>query len=297
MISVIVPVYNRGDKIKRAIDSVLSQTFKDFELIIINDCSTDNSVQIINEFSDSRIKLLHTPKNSGAAIARNIGIKNAKGDIISFLDSDDFYEPEILEVSYKLLNDSSDEIGFMWTGLRYIYNNKISEFCWEPKFKENHYITFLNELHIGIGCGISIKKIVFEKCGLFNESLPAAEDTDFFLRISQNFGFKSSKAILINIDKSGIDRLSKNYKKNAIAYNIFLIDNFFEIDKRPSLQKKFYYKMMWLNYHLGDINIGNIYFNKLKSKNLVDKKTLIVHTLFNFFPLTIAIKIHLFVSR
>jgi len=297
MISVIVPVYNRGHKIKRAIDSVLSQTFKDFELIIINDCSTDNSVQIINEFSDSRIKLLHTSKNSGAAVARNIGIKNAKGEIISFLDSDDFYEPEILEVSYKLLNDSSNEIGFMWTGLRYIHKNKISDFCWDPNFNESFYLTFLNGLHIGTCCGISIKKNVINKCGDFNENLPAAEDTDFFLRITQHFGFVFTKKILINVDKTGFDRLSINYKKNAIAYNAFIHNHFNEINKNPFLQKKYYYKLMWLNYHLGEKSTGDRYFILLKKINLIDKKIFFVHLLFKSLPLKMAIKLHLYLSK
>jgi glycosyltransferase involved in cell wall biosynthesis len=297
MISVIVPVYNRASKIKRAIESVLCQTYKDFELIIVNDCSTDKTVQTINQFTDSRIKLLHTPKNSGAAVARNIGIKNAKGDIISFLDSDDFYEPEILEVSYNLLNESNSKTGFIWTGLRYISNNKNSEFIWEPAYKENAYITFLNSLHIGIGCGISIKKIVFEKSGAFNESLSAAEDTEFFLRITRDFEFKFSNEILINIDKTGIDRLSKDYKKNAIAYNNFMPNHFNDIDKKPSLQKKYYYKLMWLNYHLEEKSTGDRYFKMLKKINLVDKKIFFVHLLFKSFPLKMAIKLHLYLSK
>ena len=212
MISVIIQVYNRAHVIKRAIESVLSQTFKDFELISVNDCSTDNSIEIIEGFKDERIRCFQTSKNMGAAAARNLGIKNSRGSIISFLDSDDYYEPEILKISYDLLSKSRNETGFMWTGCRNYVNNKNFEFCWEPLYNESFYITFLTSLHIGTNSGISVKKSVFEKCGYFSETLPAAEDTDFFLRITQHYGYVFSKKILINIDKKGQDRLSKDFK-------------------------------------------------------------------------------------
>ena len=88
-----MPAYNRAHVITKAIKSVLNQTVTDFELIIVNDCSTDSTVDVINSFSDSRILLINASKNMGAAAARNVGINNAKYEIISLLDSDDFYEP------------------------------------------------------------------------------------------------------------------------------------------------------------------------------------------------------------
>jgi glycosyltransferase involved in cell wall biosynthesis len=297
MISVVIPVYNREGVIEIAIRSVLNQTYKDFELIIVDDCSTDKTMDVVNSFEDNRIRMIQMPKNSGAAAARNMGIINTKADLISLLDSDDFYEPNFLEESYSILKNSASGIGFMWTGIRTIRNKKIETSCWQPTFVESNYLTFLHALHIGTNSGISIKKKVFESCGLFNEKLPAAEDTDFFLRITQHFGYVCSPKILININKSGDDRLSKNYKKIATAYNLFLPQHFSAIDKSKKLQKKFFYKMMWLNYHLSSKSLARFYFKKLISLKLVDKKTILVCTIFELFSNRIASKLHLTLSN
>lgn len=88
LVSVIIPVYNSEKYVKETIESVLKQTYQNFEIIIVDDCSTDNSCQIIENIDDQRIQLIQLDKNSGVAVARNIAIENAKGQYIAFLDSD-----------------------------------------------------------------------------------------------------------------------------------------------------------------------------------------------------------------
>lgn len=109
IISIITPSYNSAQYIGRTIDSILQQTYENWELMIVDDFSSDNSREIIQSYinQDSRIKLICLEKNSGAAIARNIGIKHASGRFIAFLDSDDTWHPEKLEkqVSFMLKND------------------------------------------------------------------------------------------------------------------------------------------------------------------------------------------------
>lgn len=108
-VSIIMPSYNSSLYISKTIDSVIFQNFKNWELIIIDDCSTDNSVEIIKEYvnTDIRIKLLKLEKNAGAAVARNRGIEEASGRFIAFLDSDDLWHPEKLnkQVNFMLEND------------------------------------------------------------------------------------------------------------------------------------------------------------------------------------------------
>lgn len=98
MISIITSSYNSEKTIARTIDSVLNQTYSDFELIVINDYSTDKSLDIINSYNDKRIKVICNDKNYGAGISRLNGIKSANGDYITFLDSDDYYSPNSLEL-------------------------------------------------------------------------------------------------------------------------------------------------------------------------------------------------------
>ena len=107
MVSVILPVYNGEKYIKEAIDSVLTQTFDKFELIIINDGSTDSTKDIVLGYKDTRIKYFYQT-NKGEAASRNEGIRNSKFDLVTFIDADDIYEPNKLMKQYKILNENLD---------------------------------------------------------------------------------------------------------------------------------------------------------------------------------------------
>ena len=98
-LSVIIPVYNGGKYIRKGLTSLLEQSFRDFDVICINDCSTDNSLEILDEFAKkySRIKVVNNPQNMGAALTRNVGIDMAKGEYIYFLDADDYIDEKYLE--------------------------------------------------------------------------------------------------------------------------------------------------------------------------------------------------------
>tara|TARA_R100000935_G_scaffold9921_3_gene19906 strand:- start:3608 stop:4501 length:894 start_codon:yes stop_codon:yes gene_type:complete len=296
MFSIIIPNYNRENSVVKAIDSVLNQTYSNFELIIVDDCSTDNSMNVINAIKDPRINLFKLEKNSGPAVARNVGISKSKGEYISFLDSDDQFEKEFLEKTLKTLNGTSDKIGFTWTGRRLHEDGKIKEQIWDPKYRDDTYHTFLHDIKIGTSAGITIKSEVFKKVGDFNENLLAAEDTEFFFRLSQNYDYLVIKNILVNIYRSNDDRLSKNFKKIAIAYNIFMPTHFPTINKSAVLQKKYYYKMMWLNYHLGDKTEARNYFNKIpKEKNNFNTK--VIKTLYELLSIKIAYFVHKKLSK
>lgn len=293
MFSVIIPNFNREKAVIKAISSVLDQTYKDFEIIVVDDCSTDNSLERIAEISDSRIRVFKLGKNSGAAAARNYGIIKSRAGFISFLDSDDTFEKDFLKVSYETLSNTDENIGFMWTGSNFIQNGKIRKQIWKPKRKETPHLTFLNELKIGTGAGVTMKRVVFQKCGDFNKRLPAAEDTDFFLRITQNFDYVYAAHHLINIHRDGGDRMSKNFKNIALAYNTFLPTYFSLIDKDKNLKTKFYYKMMWLNYHIKNKKLARLYFRKTpKSEIFMSLKIIFVFLLYEIFSLPIATKIH-----
>ena len=101
MITIVIPLYNKESQIVDAIQSVFSQSFQDFELIVVNDGSTDNSIEMVKRFVDPRIKLI-TQKNAGVSAARNHGIKEAKGEFITFLDADDSWEPDFLKTQIYL---------------------------------------------------------------------------------------------------------------------------------------------------------------------------------------------------
>lgn len=123
LVSVIIPVYNSEKFIKETIKTVQNQTYKNYELIVVNDCSTDNSKKIIEEEikKDNKIKLINLKENSGVAIARNTGIDNAKGKYIAFLDADDLWEKEKLEKQIEFM--SKNEYEFTFTGYEFADEN------------------------------------------------------------------------------------------------------------------------------------------------------------------------------
>ena len=100
-ISVIMPTYNRGWIINRALDSVLNQSFSDFELLIIDDASNDNTREILSKINDNRVKIEYLQNNKGPAAARNIALAKSTGQYISYLDSDNLWYPDFLEVMVK----------------------------------------------------------------------------------------------------------------------------------------------------------------------------------------------------
>lgn len=142
MISIIVPVYNAEKFIDATINSVLNQTYTDWELLLVNDCSKDGSVEKIKSFSDSRIRLIEQPENKGAYAARNRGLKEAKGRFIAFLDSDDLWEPE--KLSKELTFMQEEDAGFVFTGYEFADENGIGT---GAVVKVPHSLTFKKALN------------------------------------------------------------------------------------------------------------------------------------------------------
>lgn len=145
LVSIIMPSYNTARFIKDSIDSVLNQTYRNWELIIIDDCSTDESISIIKNINDKRIILLENQENSGAAVSRNYGLRKANGKYIAFLDSDDLWLPEKLEnqirfmesnnyvftyTCYEQISEENRELGIYCSGPKIITRKKMFRFCY-----------------------------------------------------------------------------------------------------------------------------------------------------------------------
>ena len=103
LVSIIMPNYNCEKYVSKTIRSVLAQTYTNWELLFVDDCSTDKSIEIVESFQDSRIKILKNEKNSGAAVSRNYALREAKGKWVAFLDSDDLWAPKKLEQQIKYM--------------------------------------------------------------------------------------------------------------------------------------------------------------------------------------------------
>lgn len=253
--SIILPVYNRAFIIKEAVESVCSQEFSDWELIIINDKSTDETEEVILPFlQDERIRYYVNLKNIGAAGSRNVGIRHAQGMFISFLDSDNRFDIGFLSKFYAIivLNKQAD---IFWCGVkREVYKgNKlfiIEEHHWKPNMKKENF--FLQQIRTSTGRGLVVSKEACIKVGFFDETLPAAEDTEFLLRLFKDFNGMWIGGYLYNAVIHENDRLSTDYNKQAQAYRLIIKKHleFFKQNAKDS--GRFFRKGAYYNYLSGN---------------------------------------------
>ena len=180
MFSVITPTYNRSSLIANAIDSLINQTFQDWELIIVDDGSTDETLKIVSSyFSDSRIKY-YRQDNKGRSSARNLGIRKAQSDFICFLDSDDYYLPDHLKLIYESLKSHDFKNAFYYGNTFEDVNGTLKKVKEINYHGENCYeFFFLNPIGSPRVC---LRREVFNK-HLFDQSLSTGEDTELWMRI------------------------------------------------------------------------------------------------------------------
>ncbi|VAX32280.1 hypothetical protein MNBD_NITROSPIRAE02-1387 [hydrothermal vent metagenome] len=201
-VSVIVPTYNRARLLGRALQSILNQTYRDFEVIVVDDGSTDNTGEVVRSFSALDIRYIRHKNNKGEAAARNTGVLAARGDFIAFLDSDDEWLPEKLEKQMAVFQDQSPHVGIVYSNMCEIERTGKKRLWKSPTFMpEDGYFhrRALNYQVYGIGIGSSIvRRACFEKVGLFDERLSYYVDFDFFIRLSREFYFYHIKEPLMN---------------------------------------------------------------------------------------------------
>ncbi|GBE36037.1 UDP-Glc:alpha-D-GlcNAc-diphosphoundecaprenol beta-1,3-glucosyltransferase WfgD [bacterium BMS3Bbin07] len=201
-VSVIVPTYNRAHLLGRALQSILKQTYRDFEVIVVDDGSTDNTAEIVRNFSAMDIRYIRHENNKGEAAARNTGVLAAKGEFIAFLDSDDEWLPEKLEKQMVVFQYHFLRVGVVYSNMCEIERNGKRRIWRSPTFMPEDgqfYRRALNYQVYGIGIGSSVvRKACFEKVGLFDERLSYYVDFDFFIRVSKEFCFYHIKEPLMH---------------------------------------------------------------------------------------------------
>jgi len=207
-ISVVMPVYNVDKYVSAAIESVLSQTFTDFEIIIIDDGGTDRSIDICSSYIDPRIRIV-SQKNRGLAGARNTGILESHGEYIAFLDSDDCWEPEKLAL-HKIHLDNNPQIGVSYSGSRFIdEQGNLLRQAQQPKLENITAKDILTRNPIGNGSAPLIRKSAFEAIAFshpadsqrtcfFDETFRQSEDIELWIRmaLTGNFGFEGIAGLL-----------------------------------------------------------------------------------------------------
>ena len=262
-VSVILPTYNRAHQVGRAIQSVLDQTYQDFEIIVVDDASTDNTEEVVQGFTDERVGYIRQKENAGAGAARNIGIQLSQGDYIAFQDSDDEWLPEKLEKQIEVFKTVSAKVGVVYTDMLRIHSDGRAEYWNSPTLTDGCIIDAkkleYQVLNIGIQSTL-IKKECFKKAGVFDEKFPRFIDLELFIRLSKHFGFYHIQEPLVKYYVT--EGISSNNRALSIA-RILLLEKYFEdVKKNKKFLAKQYFRI-GANFHLcGNVKEGRDYLIK-----------------------------------
>jgi glycosyltransferase involved in cell wall biosynthesis len=263
-ISVIMPVYNEQNYLRASIESILNQTFKDFEFIIIDDGSTDDSAKIIESYKDPRL-IFYRSENKGMVHQFNFGINKARASIIARMDADDISELNRFEEQNKFL-ENHPEIHVV--GSNVIFINENGKVISHKKYPENHNeIEFMMPIESGV-CHptVMILKEVFNQLGFYDESYGYAADHELFLKmISSGYRFHNIQEVLL---KYRVRALRKDQSRvsnaNALSYQIG-VDYLNKIHSANLSNVKdfnYYYRMGLIEYYRGSITKSRKLFIK-----------------------------------
>jgi len=300
-VSVVIPTYNRAGLLGRAVQSVLNQTFQDFEIIIVDDGSTDKTEEVVKSFKNELTRYIRHEKNRGANAARNTGIKAARGEYVAFQDSGDEWLPQKLEKQMKVFENASPDVGVVYTGFWRIIGDKKT---YEPSSKvakkegDIHSI-LLYENFIDTPTSV-VRKACFRKVGMFDERLPRLQEWELWIRISKFYRFKFIDGPLVNTYLHP-DSISLNQEATIRARKFILEKHFEEIQRDAEKLGKHYYEIGVLLCLNGKIREGRSYLLKaIKASAHGFNVKLLLKAFIPFFSLDIyskAVAVHSWVEH
>ncbi len=214
-VSVVIPVFNRPVAVRRAIDSVLAQTFQRFEIIVVDDGSTDASAASVSEIADRRIRLIRHERNRGGSAARNAGIQASSAPYIAFLDSDDEWLPTKLERQLEVFARSGERLALVYTGSEWVYPDG-TVIVRTPSDRPALSLDLLTENVVGETSVGMVRRAALEAVGGFDETLPSCQDMDLWLRIAKRFDVGIVAEALVRVTKGEQDDRITNNVRSAL---------------------------------------------------------------------------------
>jgi len=263
-VSIVIPTLNRAHLVSRAIKSVLNQTYQFFEIIVVDDGSTDETEKIIQEFRNKRIKYIKHKKSKGPGAARNTGIKASSGYYIAFLDSDDEWLPTKLEKQINLFKKNTFNTGLIYCGVAHIdqINRNVKE-KWIPKYRGYVFEKNLSANFVVSGSSsVIVQRKALKKAGKFDESLPSCEDWDLWIRIANYFEFDYVPEILVNCFAHS-ERISSNFERVVLGLKLFSKKYKKEIDRqRNNIKAKHFFYLGNHFCYYGDETLAKKYLSQ-----------------------------------
>lgn len=254
-VSVIVPTYNRANLIARAIKSVLNQTYQNFEIIVVDDKSTDGTKEVVKNFKDKRIKYICLKKNSGTSSKpRNVAIEKSQGKYIAFLDSDDEWLPEKLEKQIAVFQTKTPHTGVIYTGYFVRdWKGKVIGTA-TPKYRGIVDEKILISNFIGAST-VMVKRECLAKVGGFDTNLPCCQDWDMWIKLSKHFEFDFIPENLVEYHMHNDGRTSANFQAVIKGYETVLKKFSEDIEKQKrKVKANCYFNLGNYYCHLGNMH-------------------------------------------
>ena len=277
--SVVIPLYNKQNYIAATLQSVLAQTFADFEVLVVNDVATDNSLAVAQQFTDPRISVVSHDVNKGLSASRNTGIKRAQGTYVAFLDADDTWHPHFLETIYQLTLNYPEADMFA-TKYEEVYpGNVVIEhpFRYKNGLLDNFFERALQK-PVYCPSSLCVRTSAFAKTGLYNETITMGEDVDFNVRAHLACRMAYSDKPLVRYTM-----VSQNQIMHSSMHGKTIIDHdFYEkaYPERKDLKKNldFHRYTMAKRYRLaGDRHTCNKLIKAIDPANLNHMQRLLLH--------------------
>ncbi|BDA72034.1 glycosyl transferase family 2 [Calothrix sp. PCC 7716] len=267
LISVIIPAYNAEKFISRTLESVLSQTYENIEVLVIDDGSDDKTVEIVQSLAqkDSRI-ILFQQQNSGVAVARNLGINKSQGEFIAPIDADDIWYPQNLEKQVRCMKQSDSSVGLVYSwSVDINEQEKLTGNFRASSIEGDVFTTLICHNFLGNASSTLIRRNCLEKIGGYNSKFKAqnaqgCEDWDFYLRIAEHFQFKVVPEFLVGYRKIA-NSMSGDYNKMAKSHNLMLK----EIQKKHPEISTVFYRLSKSSFYMYLAQQSSVYKNHHKT--------------------------------
>jgi len=233
-VSAVIVTYNRPNFVGDAIQSVLNQSFKDFELIIVDNGVEIPAKEIVESFSDSRIRYIQNNKNTGCAGGKNVGMRNMSGEFVAFLDDDDVWFPDKLELQIKAF-EKNPEAGFCFTAVTQVFDHGARD-SKVPEGIGNYYEKALQKFNLFLAVTLMIKKEVLDDIGLIDETLPSCDEAELMIRISKKYkGVGINKPLVKVMSLSSHQQMGRSYQIKIDSRKIVFKRYEEEYKKRPNV--------------------------------------------------------------
>lgn len=261
-VSVIIPTHNRPELLKKAVVSVLNQTYQDIEIIVIDDGLEKRADRIIKEFNDSRIKYIQHQEEKGGSAARNTGIRVASGEFIAFLDDDDEWLPGKLAVQMAEFTNTPHDVGFCFSAVTNVYS-KEQKNTKVPSGMGDYFDLALRRGKTFLNVTLIIKKHVFDDIGLFDETLPSHQEADLIIRIAKKYKGIGINLPLVRVNMlADHDSVGKSLKRGIIGKEIILSKHFEDFKNKPDILARKYFELGLLHRNSSQFKKAREYFQK-----------------------------------